>query len=104
MIRDKHCFVVGGMTEQKYREYTLQMEPGDKLYVYTDGVREAINTDVKMFGEDRILSNLNRLKDSAPKEIVKGMHSSIDAFAGEAEQFDDITMMCIEYFGTKDKG
>ena len=99
MIRDPHGFVMGALTDMKYREYTLQMEPGDKLFVYTDGVREAMDIEKNMFGEERIIESLNLLKEKSPQEIVHGMLTSVETFAGEAEQFDDTTMLCIEYDG-----
>ena len=99
LYRDRHGFVVGGMDGVKYREYTLHFSPGDKLFLYTDGVPEATDAAGGMFGTERMLDALNRHGEEAPREILAGMHAEVDAFVGEAEQFDDLTMLCIEYRG-----
>ena len=83
----------------KYTEYTLQMEPGSKLFVYTDGVPEATNSDEKMFGIERTVESLNKAKDESANAILENVVRDVHEFVGDAEQFDDLTMMCIEYFG-----
>ena len=88
----------------RYREYTLQMEPGDKLFVYTDGVPEAADASEEMFGTDRMIKALNTCGQGSPEEILRAVRSAVDAFAGDAEQFDDLTMMCLEYRGPEETG
>ena len=88
----------------RYREYTLQMEPGDKLFVYTDGVPEAVDASEEMFGTDRMIKALNTCGQGSPEEILRAVRSAVDAFAGDAEQFDDLTMMCLEYRGPEETG
>ncbi len=83
----------------RYREYSLRLEPGDKLFVYTDGVPEATAESGEMFGIDRTTEALNACGDGSAEEILKTVRSRVDAFVGEAEQFDDLTMMCLEYKG-----
>ena len=99
LLRDKHGFVIGGMQGTKYRSYELQLQPGSKLFLYTDGVPEATDAQNKMFGLDRMLSSLNTAKDRTPQQILQQVRASVDEFVQDAEQFDDITMMCIEYKG-----
>ena len=77
----------------------LQLEKGDKLFVYTDGVAEATNAEKELFGTDRMIDALNQYARLTPKEILAGVKSAIDTFVGEAEQFDDLTMLCLEYKG-----
>ena len=77
----------------------LQLEKGDKLFVYTDGVAEATNAEKELFGTDRMIDALNQYAGLTPKEILAGVKSAIDTFVGEAEQFDDLTMLCLEYKG-----
>ena len=77
----------------------LQLEKGDKLFVYTDGVVEATNAEKELFGTDRMIDALNQYARLTPKEILAGVKSAIDTFVGEAEQFDDLTMLCLEYKG-----
>ena len=99
LYKDKHGFVIGGMNGVHYREYIIRMEPGDKLFVYTDGVPEAIAVSGEMFGVERMVAALNSCGDGSPEEILRGVRSSVDAFVGDAEQFDDLTMLCLEYRG-----
>ena len=100
LFKDRHGFVIAGMEGVHYKEYELQMEPGDKIFVYTDGVPEAINENDEMFGVGRMIEALNSCKDDSPEDILPKMRMAVDEFAGNAEQFDDMTMMCLEYKGT----
>ena len=80
-----------------YREHEFRMSPGDKLFVYTDGVPEAVNKENEQFGTDRMLETLNRNREAGPKDLLENMKADIDAFAGEAPQFDDTTMLYFCY-------
>ena len=99
LYKDKHGFVIGGMEGVKYKEYVVQLEPGSKLFVYTDGVPEATNADMELFGTDRMIDALNGCKDGSCQDILKGIDRAVSEFVGEAEQFDDLTMLCMEYKG-----
>ena len=99
LFKDKHGFVLGGMEGVRYREYTLQLEPGSKVFVYTDGVAEATDSNKQLFGTDRMIEALREKENGAPEEICASVNRSIDAFVGSAPQFDDLTMLCIEYKG-----
>ena len=99
LYKDKHGFVVGGMEGVHYKGYDLQLNPGDKLFVYTDGVPEATDGSGEMFGTDRMITALRSCTDNTPEEILQGVRSAVDSFVGDAEQFDDLTMMCLEYKG-----
>ena len=101
LVKDKHGFVIGGMDGVKYREYELQMTPGSKLFLYTDGVPEATDANKELFGTERMLSALNTDPDAAPEDILKNVRAAVDAFVKDAEQFDDLTMLCVEYRGTE---
>ena len=97
LYKDKHSFVVGGISGTQYREYELQMEPGSKLFLYTDGVPEATDARNEMFGTERMLKALNREKGAAPEKLLINVRAAVDNFVKEAEQFDDLTMLCMEY-------
>ena len=104
MLRDKHGFVVGGLEDMKYTEYEIQLDKGGALFLYTDGVIEATNSDKELFGIDRLLEVLNENKDSDTVSILSNVRAAVDGFAGEAEQFDDLTMLVFIYHGNdKDK-
>ena len=99
MIKDKHGFVVGGLEDIVYRDYELMMEPGSKLFVYTDGVPEAATRDDRLFGTERMLDALNADPDADPVKLLDNVKAAVDAFVADAEQFDDMTMLCLEYKG-----
>ena len=99
LLKDKHGFVIGGMDGIRYKEYEIRMEPGSKLFLYTDGVPEATDATGELFGTERMLSALNMDADAAPENILKQVRGSVDSFVKEAEQFDDLTMLCLEYRG-----
>ena len=98
-IKDKHGFVIGGMDGMRYGEYELILEPGARLFLYTDGVPEATNAGQELFGSERMLAALNGEPDAVPERILKNVRGAVDAFVQEAEQFDDLTMLCLEYNG-----
>ena len=104
ILRDKHGFVVGGMAGMKYKEYELQLQPGDKLFLYTDGVPEATNAENVLFGTEAMLDALNRDTSAHPVEVLKQVRSAVDSFVQDAEQFDDMTMLCMEYTGGEGGG
>ena len=102
LFKDKHGFVIGGMAGLKYKEYTIDIKPGSKLFLYTDGVPEATDSENQLFGTERMMDALNENPDGSPQEILKTVRNSVDAFVKDAEQFDDLTMLCFE-FKEKDK-
>lgn len=99
LFKDRHGFVVGGMEGVKYKEEVIQLKPGAKVFVYTDGVPEATNSDNEFFGTDRMLKALRDAEDGTPEEIINAVRKAVDDFTGDAEQFDDLTMLCMEYKG-----
>jgi sigma-B regulation protein RsbU (phosphoserine phosphatase) len=101
VIKSKHSLFIGGMEDVTYKEYELYMEPGDQIFLYTDGLPEATDGDGKMFGIDRMTDALNEYIDERPRAVIEGMRESVNGFVKDAEQFDDITMMCLEYAGKK---
>ena len=103
LIEGKHDFVVGGMEGIKYREKSMQMEPGTTLFLYTDGVPEATNSEGEMFGTDRMVEALNRNPEGGPEEILAEVREAVDEFVKDAEQFDDLTMLCLTYVGPEAK-
>ncbi len=102
IYKDKHGLVVGAMEGAKYREYEILLEPGAKLFIYTDGVPEATNSREELFGTERMVEALNVMRDSEPEKLLEGVRCAVDDFVKEAEQFDDLTMLCLEYKGTSD--
>lgn len=99
LFKDKHGFVMGGMEDVTYREYELTLHAGDILFLYTDGVAEATNKEKQLYGTDRMLDALNKKENADSKELLLTVRADIDLFVGEAEQFDDITMLALKIKG-----
>jgi len=102
LVKGKHDLVIGAMNGVKYKDYELQLRPGDKLFLYTDGVPEATDADHALFGTDRMLAALNAAAEEKADGILKSVRGAVDAFVKDAEQFDDLTMLCMEYSGGGD--
>ena len=103
LYKDKHGFVLGGMDGMRYKQYEMTLTPGSKLFLYTDGVPEATNGESQLFGTERMIEALNKQPDAEPKEILQNVRRTVDGFVKEAEQFDDLTMLCLEYKGKDDR-
>lgn len=95
-LRTRPAFVLAGMEGVRYRQGSMTLEPGDMLYLYTDGVTEATNSENELYGEDRLLAVANRCKDCDPQALLPAVKADIDQFVGEAPQFDDITMLSLK--------
>ncbi len=90
-------FVLAGMEGMRYHCGSLRLEPGDRLFQYTDGVTEATNRDKELYGMERLKEILCRHAGEPPEALLTHVKRDIDTFVGEAPQFDDITMLCMEY-------
>lgn len=98
-IKSKRGIVVGAMSDAKYTNFEFKLEKKDKIFLFTDGVPEATDTDKNMFTLDRTLETLNAHAEEDPKSIVDAINELLDKFVGDAPQFDDITMLCVEFKG-----
>ncbi|MBR5635812.1 MAG: serine/threonine-protein phosphatase, partial [Pseudobutyrivibrio sp.] len=95
----KHSPAVATMEGIKFREREFELKPGDRLFVYTDGVTEATDCDDKLYGADRLLNALNQNTDVDAKQLLENVKADIDKFVNDSPQFDDITMLGFTYFG-----
>ncbi|MCR4610267.1 MAG: SpoIIE family protein phosphatase [Lachnospiraceae bacterium] len=102
IIKDKHGPVLGAMPGIKYEDYEIQLKPGSSIFVYTDGVIEATNEAEELFGEERLEEVLNSAAGDDPKEVLETVQKSVDDFQSGVEQFDDITMLSVHYYGFDD--
>ena len=98
-LKSRAGFVLAGMEGVRYRKNELVLEPGDAIYLYTDGVTEATDLNDELYGEDRLHSILEKYKDETMEVICSEIKKDVDLFAGEAPQFDDITMLALKYNG-----
>ena len=101
VYKDKHGLALAAMPGVKYREYEIQLEPGDRLFVYTDGIPEAIDENTEQYGMERLIEALNPVKDEPMSEILPTVRKNIADFVGEAPQFDDITMLGFTFLGSE---
>ena len=99
-LRSRAGFVLAGMDGVNYKAQELQLERGDIVYLYTDGVTEATDANKELYGEDRLLSAINSREFGSMEELCRFVKADVDAFVGDAPQFDDITMVALKYIGT----
>lgn len=92
----KPGLVLGGFKDFEYKEAKTKLNKGDKLFLYTDGVTEAHNVRSELYGEDKLLDMVSKL-DASPYETITKIRNDIREFSRNAEQFDDITMLMVEY-------
>ena len=88
----------------RYRRFELQLTPGDTICLYTDGVTEATNAAQQLYGDARLLSLLNQHQSASARALCDAIKDDVDAFVGEAEQFDDITLLCLTWQGPQEGG
>ena len=93
----KPGFVLAGMEEMRYRAGSVTLAPGDKIFQYTDGITEATNAENELYGMERLSRVLCENRGRPPAELLPAVKEDIDRFVGQAPQFDDITMLCLEY-------
>ena len=103
LVEYRHSPAVAVMEEMRFKEHEFTLYPGDHLFVYTDGVPEATNAEKELFGSERMLTALNRQPDANPRKVLKHVRQAVDDFVQDAEQFDDLTMLCLEYNGPEEK-
>ena len=97
-------FPVGAVDGTPYQTQAIVMEPQTTIFLYTDGVTEAMTADKKMFGRQQILDEINRAiqaRQVAPKALIERMTAAVQAFVGDTEQSDDLTMLAINYLGQR---
>ena len=103
LLKDPHGLVLGAMDKTEYRSYEIQLVPGDTVFLYTDGVTEAMNAENEEFGLERMVDALNLELDVPVAKLVDNVRGAVGAFVGDAPQADDITMMVLRYFGEEGK-
>lgn len=99
LFKDKHGFAVGWFDDSEYEEYEIQLEAGDRIFLYTDGVPEATDANENMFETNRLIETLNQDLNASPEQMLSHVWTAVGAFVDEAEQFDDLTMLAVEYRG-----
>lgn len=90
-------FVLAGIDTMCYRSGEMILNEGDKIFLYTDGVPEATNHENELYGSEQLAKVLNENKELDADQLIKKVKEDVDLFANGAPQFDDITMLCLEY-------
>ncbi len=98
-MKETHGVAMGCLPNMEYEEYEVQLSPGDKIFLYTDGITEAMDAKLKLFGFQRMMDALNKKPDANPGQIIANMIAALKIFVKDAKQFDDITMLALEYKG-----
>ena len=96
-LRIKNGFVLAGMEGMKYKQNSVQLEKGDTVYLYTDGITEAEDAKHNLFGEERLLDCFENKSESSAEQIIEDVKKSIDVFIDGNSQFDDMTMLCFRF-------
>lgn len=99
LVKAKHYAPLATMEGNEYEEFPLTLEKGDVLFLYTDGVTDARNDTKEKYGTDRMIAAISAHASGSPQDTIRGAREDIASFIGENEQFDDITMMCVKYYG-----
>ncbi len=99
LIKDKHSPAVATIEGIKFGDQEFQLNPGDSLFVYTDGVTEATNSNGELFGEQRLVESLNKDANASVSDVLRIVKEDVDKFVGSASQFDDLTMLSFRYYG-----
>ena len=99
LLTDVHGLPLGVMPGMKYQDYEIRMKPGDAVFVYTDGVPEANNAEDEQYTLGRMELALNQIQERDPESVLKGVRADVDAFVKGADQFDDLTMLCVAWRG-----
>ncbi len=98
-LKRTHDLVLGALKKAHYNEDSFVMKPGDRLFIYTDGVPEATDANGKRYEMERLTEALNRNKDAKPEELLLRVREDVDRFVDDADQFDDLTMLSFKYLG-----
>lgn len=96
-LRSRAGFVLAGLETTQYQKAELSLHPGDILYLYTDGVTEATDTENASYGEARLVNVLDAQPGEDLRKILGAVQEDIDRFIGQAPQFDDITMLALRF-------
>lgn len=97
IYQTRAAFVLAGMEGMKYHSGKMNLKKGDRLFLYTDGIPEAVNLSDEQYGMERLLNILKENEAEELKRLIDNVRIDVDKFADGAEQFDDITMLCMEY-------
>lgn len=101
-LRSRAGFVLAGMEGVHYRLNEINLSAGDRIFLYTDGVTEATNAESNLYGEERLIHFMNTKRSLEAPKLLKELKKNIDEFVGDAPQFDDITMLMLDYKMTND--
>ncbi len=93
----KPGFVLAGMEDMKFKGGSIMLQPGDKIFTYTDGVPEATDASNELYGMERLDAIMKQVGNEEPREILRRVREDVDAFVGDAPQFDDLTMLCLQF-------
>ena len=103
LVKYRHSPAVATVSGMTFMEHGFELNHGDTIFVYTDGVPEATNGNNQLFGTDRMLEALNRCKENNTHDLLCNVKEAVDSFVGDAPKFDDLTMLGFTYYGKEEK-
>ena len=96
----QHFPEVGAAESARYRDHGFQLAPGDSVFLFSDGIRNARNNKEETFGDQRVLEVLNREPEATPSVLIQAVKQAVNRFSADVPQTDDYTMLCLKYYGT----
>lgn len=99
----KPGFVLGGWADIKFEQFSTQVNEGDLLLLYTDGLNDALGANEEFFGIERILNAVNSEENNSGMALLSKIKKDLVNFTGDVPQQDDVAMFILEYFGAKDE-
>lgn len=102
LLEDKHGPAIGTVANYKYETYEVVLDPGDSIFVYTDGITNSINKNNELFGQERLLKTLNINPQYSVVEMLNFVKEKIDGFVEDVPQLDDMAMLGLTYFGKEE--
>ena len=97
-------FVLGVMDGMTYDDQELSLNPGDSIFLYTDGITNANNNYEGFFGRDRLKETINKYQNENPNEILEKIKNEVYEYCNNENQFDDMAMLIIRYNGCENNG
>ena len=96
-LKSKPNFALGNKKNTTYSQNEIFLKPKDRVFLYTDGITEAMNKKEEPFGEKRLIETIQKEGNSEISEVLNSIKNNVDIFVGDLNQFNDITMLILEY-------
>ncbi|MCR5789240.1 MAG: serine/threonine-protein phosphatase [Lachnospiraceae bacterium] len=99
ILKNPHSLVLAALEDTRFEEYSFKLRPGDRVFIYSDGVTDAQNIHDEYYGTERMLAALNKNREAPVQELLTAVRRDVEEFSQGTSQYDDITMLGFTYFG-----